>query len=78
MKEGVPGMIAECGGASACATCHVYVDERFMDRVGEADDLEAELLDDAMGGRKATSRLACQIRMTDELDGLVVEIASVQ
>lgn len=78
MKQGVPGIIAECGGAAACATCHVYIDERFMDTVGAADDLEAEMLDDTMAARRPNSRLACQIRITDELDGMIVEIAAAQ
>ncbi|MEU6192284.1 2Fe-2S iron-sulfur cluster-binding protein [Streptomyces sp. NPDC047061] len=78
VKQGVPGLIAECGGAAACATCHVYVDEKFAAAVGEADDIEAEMLDDAMAERRPTSRLACQIEIGDALDGMEIEIAAVQ
>lgn len=77
-NEGLPGMIAECGGAGACATCHVYVDDGFMDRVREADDFEVEMLEEAKSERRRTSRLACQIMVTDFLDGLKVEIAPEQ
>ena len=67
----LPGIDADCGGACACATCHVYVDPAWMDLVGKPDDLEAEMLEVAEEVRE-TSRLSCQIKITDELDGLVV------
>jgi 2Fe-2S ferredoxin len=67
----LPGIDADCGGACACATCHVYVHEDWFDVVGKPDDLEAEMLDVAEEVRE-TSRLSCQIKVTDELDGLVV------
>lgn len=78
VKEGVPGIIAECGGAAACATCHVYVDEGYLEAVGEADDLEAEMLEDAMADLRPTSRLSCQVKISEALDGMTVEIAARQ
>ena len=71
VKNNVPGIEAECGGACACATCHVYVDEAWMDKVGAAQPMEADMLDFA-SDLKPNSRLSCQIRVTPELDGLVV------
>lgn len=67
----VPGIDADCGGACACATCHVYVDEAWIEAVGKPEELEAEMLDVAEEVRE-NSRLSCQIRVSDELDGLVV------
>ena len=67
----LPGIDADCGGACACATCHVYVAAEWMDVVGKPDDLEAEMLEVAEEVQE-TSRLSCQIKITDELDGLVV------
>ena len=78
VKSGIKGIVAECGGACACATCHVYVDEAFMGRVGKPGDLEDDMLDGAAAERKDTSRLSCQIKMRAELDGLRVTIAPVQ
>ena len=78
VKHGVEGIVAECGGACSCATCHVYVDEAFTDRVGGAGDLEDDMLDGAAAERLPHSRLSCQIKMRDELDGLLVRIAPEQ
>jgi len=71
IKNGVPGIVAECGGACACATCHVYVDEQWMAAVGEPSHMEEDMLDFAFDVRP-TSRLSCQIKITGELDGLTV------
>jgi len=73
IREGVPGIEAECGGACACATCHVYVDEGFMPVVGEPEPMEEDMLDFAFEV-KPTSRLSCQIRVSDALDGLSVVV----
>ncbi len=73
IRNGVPGIEAECGGACACATCHVYVDEAFKEIVGEPEPMEEDMLDFAFDVRP-TSRLSCQIRVRDELDGLTVTI----
>ncbi|TNE59483.1 MAG: (2Fe-2S)-binding protein [Alphaproteobacteria bacterium] len=67
----VPGIDADCGGACACATCHVYVDDAWMGKTGEISDMEETMLDFAED-RRENSRLSCQIKISDELDGLVV------
>ncbi|GAA3707309.1 2Fe-2S iron-sulfur cluster-binding protein [Streptomyces tremellae] len=74
VKNGVPGIVAECGGNCSCATCHVYVGQDFAPLVGQPGDMEEDLLDMAVADRRETSRLSCQIRVTEELDGLTVEI----
>ncbi|WP_309084428.1 2Fe-2S iron-sulfur cluster-binding protein [Chelativorans sp.] len=73
VRNGVPGIEAECGGACACATCHVYVDEAWTDVVGPPEAMEEDMLDFAYEVRP-NSRLSCQIRVRDELDGLVVRV----
>lgn len=78
VKHGVPGIVAECGGACSCATCHVYVDQEFATQVGGADDWEDEMLEEAVAPRRPTSRLSCQIKLSEELDGLSVTIAPEQ
>lgn len=77
VKNQVPGIEAECGGACSCATCHVYVRDDWKDRTGEPDEMEEDMLDFAFDVRP-TSRLSCQIQITDELDGLVVEVPEKQ
>jgi 2Fe-2S ferredoxin len=71
IRNGVPGIEAECGGACACATCHVYVDDAWADKTGTPEPMEEDMLDFAFDVRP-TSRLSCQIKLRDELDGLVV------
>ena len=71
VRNSVPGIEAECGGACACATCHVYVDPAWMDKVGKPESMEEDMLDFAFDVRE-NSRLSCQIKVTDALDGLVV------
>jgi 2Fe-2S ferredoxin len=71
LKNAVPGIEAECGGACACATCHVYVDESWIERLGKAAQMEEDMLDFAFDVRP-TSRLSCQIKVRPELDGLTV------
>ena len=73
IKNSVPGIEAECGGACACATCHVFVDEAWVDKTGAAEAMEEDMLDFAYDVRP-TSRLSCQIKITDELDGLIVQV----
>lgn len=73
-NNGVPGIEAECGGAAACATCHVYVDPDWLDRTGSVEDMEDSMLFMA-NERQNNSRLSCQIRITEELDGLVLIVA---
>lgn len=74
VKNGVPGIVGECGGNASCATCHVWVREEFLDAVGAPGDLEDDLLDLGVEDRRPGSRLGCQIEMTAELDGLVVDV----
>lgn len=71
VNNGVDGIVAECGGACSCATCHVYVDEGWFGKLPEAQAMEKEMLDFVMSP-EPTSRLSCQIKVTGELDGLVV------
>jgi 2Fe-2S ferredoxin len=73
-QNGVPGIIAECGGNASCATCHVWVAEEFVPLTGEIGDMEEDLLDMAVSERRDGSRLSCQVVVTEELDGLTVEI----
>ena len=73
-QNGVPGVVAECGGNCSCATCHVWVREDFTAAVGPPGDMEEDLLDLAVSERRAGSRLSCQITVTEQLDGLTVEI----
>ena len=74
VRNGVPGIVAECGGNCSCATCHVWVGQEFAAVVGPPGDLEEDLLDMGVSERRATSRLSCQIRITEALDGLTVQI----
>jgi len=71
IKHNVPGVDADCGGACACATCHVYVDEAWLDKVGERSAMEESMLDFAENV-ESNSRLSCQIKVSDDLDGLIV------
>jgi 2Fe-2S ferredoxin len=71
VQNAVPGIEAECGGACACATCHVYVDEAWSGVIGEPSPIEEDMLDFAYEVRP-NSRLSCQIRLTEAMDGLVV------
>ena len=73
VRNSVPGIEAECGGACACATCHVYVDDAWSAVVGPPEAMEEDMLDFAYDVRP-TSRLSCQIKMSDALDGLVVHV----
>jgi 2Fe-2S ferredoxin len=71
IKNGIPGIEAECGGACACATCHVYVDEPWREITGPPSPMEEDMLDFGFDVR-TNSRLSCQIKVTEALDGLVV------
>jgi 2Fe-2S ferredoxin len=73
-QNGVEGIIAECGGNCSCATCHVWVRDDFAPLLGPPDEMEEDLLDLAVSERRPGSRLSCQITVTEELDGLAVEI----
>jgi 2Fe-2S ferredoxin len=73
VNNNVRGIIAECGGACSCATCHVYVDEAWTDRLEKKSDIEEGMLE-AVCDQQPNSRLSCQIKVTAELDGLVVRM----
>ncbi len=73
----VPGVEAECGGACACATCHVYVNPEWVEKTGKPSSIEEDMLDFAFDVRKE-SRLSCQIKVTPELDGLTVRVPAKQ
>ena len=75
--NGIPGIEADCGGACACSTCHVYVDPAWVGKLPKKDPMEEDMLDFAYDVRP-TSRLSCQIRMSDALDGLTVHIPEKQ
>ena len=77
VQNDVPGIEADCGGGMACATCHVYVSDDWTDKLPAKDDGEEDMLDMAFEPKK-NSRLSCQIIVSDELDGLVVNIPSKQ
>jgi ferredoxin, 2Fe-2S len=71
IRNSIPGIEAECGGACACATCHVYVADEWSEKVGKPQPMEDDMLDFAFDVRP-TSRLSCQIKVKEELDGLTV------
>ena len=77
VQNTIPGIDADCGGACACATCHVYVDEKWVEKLPKKIESEQDMLDMAFEPNKF-SRLSCQITVTDELDGLVVKMPSKQ
>lgn len=78
VNNSVPGIEAECGGACACATCHVYVDESWIGKLQEREDMEEDMLECAASEIKPNSRLSCQIELTEEMDGLVVRMPEFQ
>ena len=77
VQNNIPGIDADCGGSWACATCHVYVDEKWFNKLPNKEDAEEDMLDMAFEPNKF-SRLTCQITVTDDLDGLVVKMPSKQ
>ena len=77
IRNNVRGVIAECGGACSCATCHVYVDDAWTDKLANKSDEEDAMLDAAIE-LKPNSRLSCQIKVTEDLDGLVVRLPEKQ
>ena len=77
VENNIPGIDADCGGSCACATCHVYVDEKWFSKLPNKEDAEEDMLDMAFDSNKS-SRLTCQITVIDDLDGLVVKMPSKQ
>ena len=77
VQNDIPGIDADCGGSMACATCHVYVKEDWFDKINEKNEGEDDMLDQAYEPKK-NSRLSCQIIVSDDLDGLVVDMPEKQ
>ena len=77
IQNDVPGIDAECGGSMACATCHVYVEEKWLDKLPKPEEAEVDMIDMAFEPKK-NSRLSCQLIVSDELDGLKVTTPSKQ
>ncbi|WP_309628460.1 2Fe-2S iron-sulfur cluster-binding protein [Brevundimonas sp.] len=77
IRNNVPGIDADCGGACACATCHIFVDPAWAGQLGERGAMEASMLDFAEGVQE-TSRLACQIKVAEAHDGLIVRLPEAQ
>lgn len=76
--NGIEGIEGECGGSCSCATCHVYVDEGFIDKLDPMEEMENEMLETTVCERKTNSRLSCQIKMSPELDGIIVRLPEAQ
>lgn len=77
VRNGFDGILAECGGACSCATCHVHIDKSWFDKLPPKEEMETEMLDFAEGVDD-TSRLSCQIKITPQLDGLIVHVPEEQ
>ena len=77
IQNNIPGIDADCGGACACATCHVYVDEKWFDKLSKKEEAEQDMLDMAFEPNKF-SRLSCQLTVTDDMNGMVVKMPSKQ
>jgi len=78
ISNGIDGIVAECGGACQCGTCHVYVDELFLGKLKPIEENEDEMLNTTFCPRRGNSRLSCQIAVTKELDGLIVRTPEAQ
>ena len=77
LQNNIPGIDADCGGSMACATCHVYIDKKWFDKLEKKDEGEEDMLDMAYKPNKF-SRLSCQLLVSDELDGLILRMPSKQ
>ena len=77
IQNDVPGIDADCGGSMACATCHVYVEEKWLNKIQKAEEAEEDMIDMAFEPKK-NSRLSCQLIVSEELDGLIVTTPSKQ
>ena len=78
VQNDIDGILAECGGGCACATCHVYVDNEYLQLTTPMSDVEADMLECVAAERKDNSRLSCQIRMSEQLEGIMIEIPETQ
>ena len=77
IQNNIPGIDADCGGSMACATCHVYVEEKWLNKIKKAEEAEEDMIDMAFEPKK-NSRLSCQLIVSEELDGLTVTTPSKQ
>ncbi len=77
IQNDIPGIDADCGGSMACATCHVYVEEKWLNKLPKAEEAEVDMIDMAYEPKK-NSRLSCQLIVSEELDGLIVTTPSKQ
>ena len=77
VQNQIPGIDADCGGGMACATCHVYVKEEWLNKLSKAEDAEQDMIDMAFEPKK-NSRLSCQLMVSDQIDGLVVNLPEKQ
>ena len=77
VENGIDAIVAECGGSCSCATCHVYVDEAWVEKTGQASDIEKDMLECVLEPQE-NSRLSCQIEITNDLDGLIVRMPASQ
>lgn len=75
VAAGIEGIEAQCGGACSCATCHVYLAEQWLGKIPPAEELEVDMLGFSTAEVRDTSRLSCQIKLTEELDGLELQVA---
>ena len=78
LKNGIDGIVAECGGVCMCSTCHVFVDEGFLGKLPPTSDTEEAVLEIAAIERRPNSRLSCQIKVTEDLEGLIVHLPEKQ
>lgn len=78
IRQNVDGILAECGGSLTCSTCHVYVADDWLDRLPPPEEIELEMLDYTAAERRPGSRLSCQIRMGDDLDGIQLTVPETQ
>lgn len=78
INHDVPGVVGQCGGSLACASCHVYLQPPWSEQVGGPSEMEDDMLDGALAERRPESRLSCQLTVSAELDGLTVEVAPEQ
>jgi len=78
VANGVVGIVAECGGAMMCATCHVYVDETFLGKLPPISESEEEMLDSVFSERRKESRLSCQIKVGPEIEGILLHVPEAQ
>ncbi|HEY8905259.1 MAG TPA: 2Fe-2S iron-sulfur cluster-binding protein [Rhodoferax sp.] len=78
IANGIDGILGECGGSCACATCHCYVDESWLDKLPTASEGELDMIDNVAAERRPNSRLACQIKASAALEGLIVHLPATQ